>query len=84
MKAWLLMGFMIALFVQALRYRNEEVSDSLYLAQTDGMHQELLFSEEETAALRQWSEIEIDLIRTEVRANPEGWLPEDILVLVEA
>lgn len=60
-----------ALFNQALRYRNEEITDSLYLAQTDGMQQELLFSEEETAALSQWSEIEIDLIRTEVRANPE-------------
>jgi len=60
-----------ALFVQALRYRNEEISDSLYLAQTDGMQQELLFSAEETAVLSQWSEIEINLIRTEVRANPE-------------
>ena len=59
-----------ALFVQALRYRNEEISDALYLAQTDGMQQELLLSEEETAALSQWSETEIDLIRTEVRANP--------------
>lgn len=59
-----------AIFSQALRYRNEEISDSLYLAETDGMQQELLLSEEETAALSQWSESEIDLIRTEVRANP--------------
>jgi len=59
------------LFVQALRYRNEEISDSLYLAQTDGMQQELVFSGEETAVLSQWSESEIDLIRTDVRANPE-------------
>ena len=60
-----------ALFVQALRHRNEQISDSLYLAQTGGLQQELLFSEEETAALSQWSIIEIDLIRKEVRASPE-------------
>lgn len=59
------------LFVQALRYRNEEISDFLYLTQTDGMQKELFFSEEETAALSQWSESEIDQVRTEVRANPE-------------
>lgn len=59
------------LFVQAMRHRNEEISDSLFLAQTDGMQPELVFSEEETAVLSQWSESEIHLIRTEVRANPE-------------
>ena len=60
-----------ALFAQALKYRNEELSDSLYLAHTEEMQHELSFSEEETAALSQWSENEIDLIRTEVRDNPE-------------
>lgn len=59
------------LFMLALQYRNEEISDESFYTQIEEMQGNVRYSPEETTALSGWSEYEINLVRTMVRENTE-------------